>query len=62
LQLLAAVTGLLTARFGPLPAVVDEQLSQLTIDQLQEVNIAVLDFVDMDDLRRFIQSLSKHGE
>jgi len=31
-------------------------------DQLQQVNIAVLDFADLDDLRRFVQSLSEGEE
>ncbi len=62
LRLLEAVTGLLTARFGPLPSTVETQLSHLTMNQLQEVNIAVLDFTDLDDLRQFVQALSERRE
>ena len=59
LQLLQAVVGLLGMRFGTLPPELHEALAGLSMEQLMQVNISVLNFATVADVQEFVADLTR---
>ncbi|BAC88419.1 Rpn family recombination-promoting nuclease/putative transposase [Gloeobacter violaceus] len=60
-EALALVTRLLTKRFGPPDATVQQRLRELSLEQIEALGEALLDFKEEADLRAWLAALSKRG-
>jgi hypothetical protein len=51
-EVLKVLGSLIAKRFGPLPASVDEQLTNLSIDELEQLSLRLLDAHSLDELMK----------